>query len=151
MNNFTMGAGQIRDTYSADGAAQEDAAHSAKMQAVSDAHVETFTNTRSTPAVVVNSETFEGQTRGDRVTDSLKVTAGGTDAYNALFAFAEQRGDHALLSSWNAAVAEAVQGDSAVKRHNAQSRAESILIGLKQSHARANQPEDDGPKIDIIR
>lgn len=152
MNYYNNGStGMIRDSYTDEGRANEEAAHSARMRSAADANVEVFTDTRGTPSVAVNSQNLEGETRGDRVTDSLKITAGGTEAFNTLFAYAEQRGDHALISQWNAAVQEAVQGDSAVKRHNAHSRAEAILMGLKRSYARANQSKDAGPQIDIIR
>lgn len=148
--NFTMGAGQVHDSYSGDQAAQEEADHSERMRAASAANVTTFTDNRSTPSVAIDREGLEGETEGDRVTDSLKISAGGTNAFNALFAFAEERGDKALISQWNATVEEAVNGDSAVKRHNAHSRAEAILAGLKESYARAYQPKDGGPQIDLL-
>lgn len=150
MNNFTMGAGQVRDSYSGDQAAKEEAAHSERMRAASAANVTTFTDNRATPAVSVDRESLEGETEGDRVTDSLKISAGGTDVFNTLFAFAEERGDKALISQWNATVEEAVNGETAVKRHNAHSRAEAILSGLKESYARAHQSKDDGPQIDVL-
>ncbi len=72
-------------------------------------------------------------TRGQRVLDSLALSAGGRAAFMQIHEYGEAKGG-GTVAKFNSAVEEAVNGATSTARHNAHSRAESIINELKAEY-----------------
>lgn len=74
-------------------------------------------------------------TRGQRVLDILALSAGGRAAFMQLHEYGAAKGG-SQAAKFNAAIAEAIHGETEAIRHNAHSRAESIIAELKDEYSR---------------
>ena len=148
---ITMGNAQQAGTVQFGGPSEVDEAeHQARMTAAADAGVEIYGDVESRSVVQVASTDMANQNRASQVGDSLKLTAGGTANYEAILAAASESGDRGLITKYNAAIDEAVNGETEVQRANAHSRAESMLLAMRREAERLNGPKPGERDIHVM-